>query len=303
MKRLGVAAPLFGVFLLACGSDPVNGTGAPATSSTTPMPSSSSSSTAPPALTCDEPDYSDDSLPLLSVGPVSVTLHDPSDAPIVGQPTYVCGAYVCGRLELTVDDGSASPGIDMPAIKPALKFGDAVKYPELAILMDDPAPGMKFPVLTLPPFPDQGVALAPGTTSTSNGVSLTLAANANPPEVDPTIYGLDDPEPFRAVELPPEHIPDGLDHGAGLERVFALEPSGTELCPPAALSVPNSAGWAPGTEVEFLIQGLGAGDEQLFAPYADWQSIGTGAVDDAGENLVLTNGALPIIYTVGVRRL
>jgi hypothetical protein len=297
MKRLGIAAPLGCVLLLACGSDPVNGT--PAPSSTMPAPSSSGPDMMPPGPTCDEPDFEDESLPKLSVGQVSVTLHDPSGAAIVGQPTYVCGAYVCGSPSWTDEEGSGGPSLNTPAIKPALKVGDSVAYPELAILIDEPQAGMKFPTITLPPFPSEGEQLAPGLASTSNGVVLTLADDVT---FDTTLTVNGTLDPFRAVELPAGHLPDGLEHGAGLERVFALQPLATVLCPPAGLSLPNSAGWAPGTAVEFLVQGLGA-VEQPFAPYGDWQSIGTGAVDPSGDDLVLTSGRLPIIYNVGVRRL
>jgi len=252
----------------------------------------------PPGPTCDETDFEDESLPLISAGQVSVTLHDPSGAPIVGQPTYVCGAYVCGSPSWTDEEGSGGPSLDTPAIKPALKVGDSVAYPEVAILIDHPQKGLSFAV-TLPPFPSEGVPLVPGTTSASNGVVLTLADDAT---FDTTLTVNGTLDPFRAVELPANRLPDGLDHGAGLERVFALEPLSTVLCPPAGLSLPNSAGWAPGTAVEFLVQGLGA-VEQPFAPYGEWQSIGTGAVDDAGDNLVLTSGGLPVIFNVGVRRL
>lgn len=301
MKRLGVATLILGVLAtpLACGSDPVNGTPASMTPSSMPSTSSSAPDTTPPGEQCDTPDYEDETLPKISVGPVSVVLHDLDGAPIVGEPTFVCGAYVCGSPDKTVDDGSASPSLDIPAIKPALKVGDAVKYPELAILMDHPENGMNFPVITLPAFPSDGVELVPGSTVTSNGVALTLAGDTT---FDTTLTVNGTLDPFAAVELPADRIPDGLDHGAGLERVFALAPSATVLCPPAGLSLPNSAGWDPGTAVEFLIQGLGA-VEQPFAPYGDWQSIGTGAVDDSGTTLVLTSGGLPIIYTVGVRRL
>jgi hypothetical protein len=299
MKRLGIAASVCCVLVLACGSDPVNGSPSPAPSSTMPAPSSSGPDMMPPGVTCDEPDFEDESLPKLSVGQVSVTLHDPSGAPIAGQPTYVCGAYVCGSPSWTDEEGSGGPSLDTPAIKPALKVGDAVAYPELAILIDHPQKGMKFPTITLPPFPTDGAPLAPGTTSSSNGVVVTLAGDAT---FDTTLTVNGTLDPFRAVELPAGALPEGLDHGAGLERVFALEPLATVVCPPAGLSLPNSAGWDAGTPVEFLVQGLGA-VEQPFAPYGDWQSIGTGAVDESGENLVLTSGGLPIIYNVGVRRL
>jgi hypothetical protein len=291
MQRFGVTATLLGGLTLACGSDPVNArsTGSPPTMSTA----------AP--VTCEETDFGDPSLPTVSVGEVSVTLHDSDDAPIVGQPVMVCGAYVCGSIAHTDDTGAAAATVGGPTIKPALKFGDALTYPELAILLDDPAKGATFPVLTLPAFPSDGAPLTPGTSATSNGVTLTLDTNASV-LLDTTTYMTPDQQAFRAVELAPDRIPAGLDAGAGLEQVFALAPVGAEPCPAAALTLPNSAGWDPGTAVEFLIEGLQVVD-QPYAPYGDWQSIGTGAVDDSGATLVLTSGTLPIISNVGVRRL
>ena len=88
--------------------------------------------------------------------------------------------------------------------------------------------------------------------------------------------------------------------------MFTLAPLGGKLCPPAALELPNTAGWAAGTSVEFLLQGLDPGlvaGAQGFAPYGEWQPFATGEVDATGERLVVTDGGLPVISSVGVRRL
>lgn len=256
--------------------------------------------------TCDATSYADASIPSVMVGKVTITVHETDGAPVVGTPVTVCGVDVCSNLEHTDPDGSASVKLTSAVTKPALKFGDGLAYAELAVLLDDAADGASFPDLTLPALPAEGSPIAACTTSRSNGVELTLAPNATftldqfPP------YDTADSRAFRAAELPPDQFPDGIDHGAGLERLFALAPLGAVICPPAELRLPNVANWEPGTRVEFLVQGFGVGIEdgdQPFAPYGDWQSVATGVVDASGETLRTTHGGLPIISNVGVRRL
>jgi hypothetical protein len=213
---------------------------------------------------------------------------------------------VCSNLEHTDTDGVAVVNLRSAVTKPALKFGDGLAHAELAILLEDAEAGAVFPELTLPALPAEGAPIAACGTARSNGAELTLAPNATftldilPP------YDTADSRAFRAAELAPEQFPDGIDHGAGLERIFTLAPLGAVICPPAELRLPNVAGWEPGTRVEFLVQGFGVGLEdgdQPFAPYGEWQSVATGVVDAHGETLRTTNGGLPIISNVGVRRL
>jgi len=115
-------------------------------------------------------------------------------------------------------------------------------------------------------------------------------------------YDTEDGQAFRAVEFPIDRVPAEVDHGHALELVFALAPLGATLCPPARLELPNSAGWAPGTAVEFLLEGFGVTDLQFWAPYADWAVFATGEVDASGEKLVTLSDGLPLISNVGVRR-
>jgi hypothetical protein len=84
--------------------------------------------------------------------------------------------------------------------------------------------------------------------------------------------------------------------------VFTLAPLDMTLCPAAGIELPNSAGWDPGTAVEFLLQGLDI-DRQPWAPYGEWAVFATGEVDETGERIVTTEGGLPVVSNVGVRRL
>jgi hypothetical protein len=334
MLRFRVTAPLIGVLALACSSEAVSpragnaggsggtagsaggagthrggtagaggdaGTGSPTCSAD----AGEAGDVGGPAA-CDAPSYADATLPSVMVGKVTITVHDTNGAPVVDTPVTVCGIDVCSNLEHTDSDGVAVVNLRSAVTKPALKFGDGLAYAELAILLDDAAGGANFPDLTLPALPAEGAPISACTTARSNGAELTLAPNATfsldtlPP------YATPDSRAFRAAELPPEQFPEGLEHGARLERIFTLAPLGAVLCPPAALRLPNVAGWEPGTRVEFLVQGFGVGLEdgdQPFAPYAEWQSVATGVVDDDGETLRTTRGGLPVISNVGVRRL
>jgi hypothetical protein len=290
MQLRSLAAALFGVLAFACGSDPIH---------STPPPASSAE-----PVTCDEPTYADATLMGGETGTVTLTVHDPDGAAVVGTPVTVCGVNVCSDIKHTDMDGTTSvPAISAAVIKPALKFGDALTYAELAILLDDPAKGGVFSELTLPALPATGDPILPGGTATSNGVTLTLTKDATFKFIDNLTYTTPDSQALRAAELTPDHFPDGLDHGAGLERIFTLAPLGAKICPPATLSLPNSAAWDPGTSVEFLVQGLQVEEDEPFAPYGEWQSVATGVVDPSGATLVTTLGGLPIVSNVGVRRL
>jgi hypothetical protein len=54
------------------------------------------------------------------------------------------------------------------------------------------------------------------------------------------------------------------------------------------------------SEIEFLLHGLDLGER--FAPYAGWAVIGSGEVDESGERLVMLEGGMRTLGSVGVRR-
>jgi hypothetical protein len=252
------------------------------------------------------PGYVDLSYPESSVGEVTLTVLTADDAPASDALVEVCGINVCTRPKYTDEHGTVDVSVESPTQKPALKVGDAFVYGELAVLFEPDAGGTDFGTVHTTKLPETGDPIAPGKRSESGGVALTLAANGRM-ELDPfEPYDTEDGRAFRAAELTKDLWPTGLDHGAKLELVFTLAPMGGRLCPSAPIELPNSAGWKPGTEVEFLLQGLDAGVDsgaQLFAPYGEWQSFGTGKVDASGERLVQTKGGLSMISNVGVRRL
>jgi hypothetical protein len=278
------------LFVSACGSDPVR---EPEPEPEEPLPA-----------VCDEgPNYADDTLPAKDVGTVSARLVSDGGEPAADVLVTVCGVDVCSRPEHSDAEGDVAVSFTTPVKKAAFKYGDGLVYAEFALPLEDVADGIELGELHLPRFPATGSPIVPGRRSESNGVSIELADNAST-DVDELLPPFDTAEAsaFRAVEMPLERLPAAVDNGHELELVFALAPLGAALCPPAALELPNLRGWAPGTAVEFLLEGFGVTDLQFWAPYADWAVFATGEVTADGERIATIGDGLPLISNVGVRR-
>jgi len=296
----------------ACGSDPVTPPEADAGDPDSGIPDSGMpeggrpDSGTPPAKCEDGPGYVEPSYPALHVGEITANVQTTDDEPAADVLVEVCGVNVCTRPEYTDTAGDVAVSVEQPTQKPAVKFGDAYQFGELALLFDGDEGGTDFGTLYVPRLPADGAPLLPGVAAESGGVVVTLPENGRL-ELDAFApYDTDEGRAFRAAELPKKLWPKGLDHGAKLELVFTLGPLNGRLCPSAAIELPNSARWDPGTKVELLLQGMDPGLDpgaQLFAPYAEWQPFANGVVDESGERLVLTDGALPVVTNVGVRRL
>lgn len=307
MRRVRAVAPLFAALALACGSDPVT---TPAAGGSGGSGGSSgkggSGGSGMPAPQCERPSFADESVPQVTVGKVTATVVDLDEAPVAATPIMVCGVDLCSDLGETDRNGEAAVRFTSPVRKPAFKYGDGLLYGELAILLPETEDDIDLGTVHLPALPAVGAPIEPEVPAESGGATLTLPEGGVLTLDAFAPYDTPENRAFRAAELPPELFPDGLDHGAELEQVFTLAPLGAELCPFATLSLPNSAGWDPGTEVEFLVQGFGVGlveGDQPFAPYGDWEPVATGVVSDDGERLEMTDGGLPLISNVGVRRL
>jgi len=258
-----------------------------------------------PAKCEDGPGYVDPSYPALDVGAVTAHVQTTDDEPAADALVEVCGINVCTRPEYTDASGYVTIVVVEPTQKPAVKYGDAYRYGEVALLFDGDEGGTDFGTLYVPRLPENGAPILPGMPAESGGVVVTLPEGGRF-ELDLFApYDTDEGRAFRAAELPKTLWPMGLDHGAKLELIFTLAPLGARLCPSASIELPNSAGWNAGTEVELLLQGLDPGLDpgaQLFAPYGEWEPFGTGVVSDDGDRIELVDGDLPVITNVGVRR-
>jgi hypothetical protein len=289
--------------ITACGSD---GATTGDSGGSGPNAAGAGGNTVAPATCAPGPSYADASLPQVNVGPVVATVLDLDGSPVPDMPVTVCGVDLCSNLERTDEDGAVGVNLQSPVTKPAFKYGDGLTHAELALLFPPTTERLDLGTVYLPALPELGAPIEPGERAESGGATLTLAANGSLTLDAFEPYDTPEHRAFRAAELTPDRFPDGLGHGAALEVVFTLAPLGAVLCPAAALELPNSAGWDPGTQIEFLVQGFGVGvseGDQPFAPYGEWQNVATGIVDDSSEHLVMTDGGLPIISNVGIRRL
>ena len=233
----------------------------------------------------------------LAVSPISVTVHDTSDKAVSGLLVFLCGTDLCSDPLHTSAAGTASTNKAWTEKKPAVKFGDALTYPELGVAITTAAP--TFTTLVTAPFPADGAVLAKGTKATSGDVTLTLDAAAQV-VINTLVYDEPDKQKFRSVTLPADKEAQVLANSPGLDLLYGVAPTQTQICPSAAVTIPNDKGWTAGASVDFYIQSLDVGEG--FSPYAGWARISGGTVSADGKTITTNPGeGFPVIETFGVR--
>jgi len=238
---------------------------------------------------------------------VTATIVDETGAPVVGQPTYICGLDISSAPAITDSAGHVSISTTLTMKKPAFKYGDGVSYAELSIPLtaattDFTAGGKVLALGKLAGKP--GALLAPGSSATSGDVTIVVPAGATV-GIDPLVYDTADSQMFRAVAVPLTNVGPVLDPvdvsgaPADFSLLYGVGPAETTLCPPAKVSVVlphatavagNDLGWAPGTAVEFWITTTDTG--QTYAPYAGWAKMSDGVVSADGSTATTLDGAL-----------
>jgi hypothetical protein len=237
-----------------------------------------------------------------------------SGAPAKNTLAQVCGTDLCiyGSTDdqgviATCDQQTkiCAPGI-IPGGKsftrPAFKYGDGFGYAKFAMLL--PTNTADYDVGTqitaaLPAL-TSGAEMLPGSDAESGGVTLSIAAGGSV-KIDTLTFTEPDEQKFRAVEIPIAQAPEAVDSSLGFEIVVGVTPLETEFCPHAKLTVPNTPGWAAGTEVEFFVHSVDPTNE--WAPYAGWAKVSGGAVSSDGKSVSTADGeGLPILSTLAVRK-
>jgi hypothetical protein len=276
------------VLVVACGSDPLR---------------------QPDGGACDEglmgldvcdpgPGYGETTTPI-SVTSVRATMVDENEAPLADVMVFICGTSACSMPAWSDSEGRVSIAYSEPMEKPAFKYGDGIEVGRFEALLAESTEEVDLGTVGTPRLPSPGVCLDAGATLESNGVRLSLAADAR---VDVKPIAVDYPEAdrtFRAAELPIGLVPPSLVSAEPLDAIFALAPTGAVVCPPATLELPNSPGYDPGTEVDLLVHGTDI--EENWAAYAGWTRVAIGRVNESGERIEMIDGGLPIISNVGVR--
>jgi len=250
---------------------------------------------------CEGPGYYGET-PKVNVVHISATVVDENGNPVPDMWAYACGTDLCIKGG-TDESGIVVIDTDSQQQKPAFKYGDGRTHAKFALLLGSESPinvdlGEQRTVAFARAASD--TELAPGLTASSLGVELRLAADANPVEPDPFDYDTDDRRKFRAAAVSTENAPAAVDASLGFGMLYALTPSGTELCPRAALTVPNSANFPAGSAVEVFLHGIEV--LESWAPYGGWAKVSDGVVSEDGKTVSTTEGGgLPALSVIGIR--
>jgi hypothetical protein len=283
----------------ACSSTPVNG-GASAAGGSGGTAGSSGAGNAGSSGTsaCPGPGYHVDESPILIDG-VGAQIVDSAQAPLAGVPVQVCGLDVCFN-GISAANGSAEVDPAMNLARPAYKYGDGLDYARLAVLLPASPPKQSLGNLQAMALPSYASGTPfPASGSFSAGpVTLTLAPGTDT-EHDLLTYSADQLV-LRVVEIPLAVSTQAVPASFGFARAYALAPLGTTFCPAAALSLPNTEGWAPGTAAEIFIQGLEV--DEAFAQYATWTQVADATVSSDGASIDSQSGGIPILSAIGVRK-
>jgi len=250
---------------------------------------------------CRGPGYYE-ATPKVQVLHISATVVDENGNPVPNMWAYACGTDLC--IKGTTDEtGIVVIDTDQQQVKPAFKYGDGRTHAKFALLLSGDSPidvdlGEQRTVTFARAESD--AELAPGLTASSLGVELRMGADANPVEPDPFDYDSDDRRKFRAAAVATQNAPAAVDASLGFGMLYALTPSGTELCPPAALTVPNSANFPAGSAVEVFLHGIDI--LESWAPYGGWAKVSDGVVSEDGKTVSTTEGGgLPALSVIGIR--
>lgn len=246
------------------------------------------------------------------VDQVLAKIVDPQGAPAADLLVQVCGTDICvnGKTDadgvvVTCQSGGqiCTPGVNpgQNLTHPAFKYGSGLNFVKFAYPLPTNSTQFDLGTLTIIPLdpPGSGQAFAPGASVSSHGIDLTLAADTKV-TIDQLTYLSDDEQQFRAVTFDPSDAPDAIDSSLNLEILIGTTPIETAFCPPAALSIPNTKGWAADAEVEFFLHGVSI--EEEWAPYAGWAKVSDGKVSSDGTKIVTNDGeGIPHLSVIGVR--
>jgi hypothetical protein len=233
------------------------------------------------------------------VDSVEARLVDLDGEPVESELVQVCGLDLCTNGKSGID-GRVSMTLGQKFLEPAFKFGEGRVSARFASLLPD-EPEIDLGEVRTVRLPELATAvpLVADSTVTYDGFELELADKAEI-SIDGLSFRTAEERGLRAVQVPIADAPEVVAAGPGLEIVWAATPVETRFCPPAALSVPNSEAWAPGTAVEVYLHGVDITEE--WAPYGDWAKIAGAVVSDDGERIETTEPGVPVLGVLGLRR-
>jgi hypothetical protein len=232
---------------------------------------------------------------------LDVTLVDPGGKAIAGVPVFACGTNLCTEPTATDATGHAALAPCVTIANPALKVFDDPTWAPFAAGLLGPGPSFVIPKVTVAPLPAQGSLLANGSNA-SAGVTLAV-----PGAVKFDLeHAMASSQAFRAAAVTPAWFAGtALDPGPpGLQVAWALAPLNTTLSPPGKLTVPNTAAWPAGAQVDVFLDGTDTTTATPVAPWGAWGPIGSGHVSADGLSVSTDDGSgngLPEVGLVGLR--
>lgn len=245
---------------------------------------------------CEVPRFEDDS-EAVPFERLEARVVGPDGEPLAGVRAQACGINIC--LSTPTDSAGRIVYNEPTELqRGAFKYGNGIQQPLLALLLDDEPEHLLGDQITLT-FPDVATAspLEPGTTVRSEGVELELAADVDI-EIPPFDYD-EDERVFVAREFPLDAFPEAVA-GQDFVMLVGLGPAHTQLCPPAKLVLPNTAGLPAGRELSLFVQSTDVLGE--FAPYGAWAEVSTATVSADGERIETdADQGLPVLGVIGLR--
>jgi hypothetical protein len=213
-------------------------------------------------------------------------------APAGAITTKVCGCDQSGLPMATDAQGNAGvSGPSTDAVDLSFVYGTGKTHAEFVVPLDPATNDIDFGTIhaiTLAPFA-QGAAIAPGTDVSHGGVTLSIPADASL-DHDNLLYPQATERVFRTNTVLDAdfNFPAVDDSGLDIEVLVALAPHNTIVCPKAALTVPNLAGWAPAAGVDFYVHGILTFNH--YAPYGGWEKVAEGTVSADGVTITTRDG-------------
>ena len=235
----------------------------------------------------------------VTINHVSATLRDPSGAAVEDLAVQVCGLDQCftGRT----DASGKTNVVPQTSLKlPAFKYGDGFEFAELAVLLGDAANQELGELVALPLPAYSAGAVFPKRGSVENGDLTLQISDDTRIDHDVLTYAEETERVFRSVPIPLQQSKAALDPSFGFELAYGVAPLGTTFCPPARLSLKNSAGWPAESEVEVYIQGLDTSEK--WAPYGSWVKVADARVSSDASSIETNSGGIPILSSIALRR-
>jgi len=258
--------------------------------------SKSDEASEPAPVKCEAPGYQSNAEPI-TIEQVQAKFRLPSGEAAAALPVQVCGINLCLNYNAS-SNGGLNEAPRSSLVRPALKYGDGFDFAELAIPLSDPKPNLgELVAVPLPPF-SEGSAFPKNGTLRNGDLTLQLDPHGSF-EHDILTYR-DDELVFRSVAIPVGDSEQALDPSLRFEIAYGVAPLGTTFCPPAKLSLKNSGNWDPGTRVEVFVQGLDVAEK--WAPYGEWLQVAEASVSSDGSRIETTNGGIPILSSIALRR-